>query len=67
MISLWAFIMDARFIEAIADEPTPEEAALLAETTEAVMRSLRGDKERWISERSLQGYSIPEIAYRVTV
>ena len=56
---------DARFHEAIADEPTPEEAALLAETTEATMRHLRGPKDRQIFELSLQGYSIPEISARV--
>jgi RNA polymerase sigma-70 factor (ECF subfamily) len=56
---------EARFIEAIADEPTPEEAALLAETTEEIMRRLRGDKDRQIFELSLQGYSIPEISANV--
>ena len=54
--------VDLRFIEAIADEPTPEEAALLAETTEAIMRCLSGEKDRQIFELSLQGYSIPEIS-----
>ncbi len=54
--------MDDRFIEAIADEPTPEEAALLAETTEEIMRSLISGKDRQIFELSLQGYSVPEIS-----
>lgn len=54
--------LDDRFIEAIADEPTPEEAALLAETTEEIMRSLISGKDRQIFELSLQGYSVPEIS-----
>ena len=53
--------LDARFIGAIADEPTPQEAALLAETTEEIMRCLSGEKDRQIFELSLQGYSILEI------
>ena len=57
--------VDERFIEAIADEPTPEEAALLTETTQEIMRCLRSDKERKIFELSLQGYSIPEISEMV--
>jgi len=56
---------DMRFLEAIAADPTPEEAVLLAETTEAIMRRLRNDKERQIFELSLQGYSIPEISAKV--
>ena len=59
------FALDAYFIEAIADEPTPEEAMLLAETTEEVFLCLRGDKERRIFELSMQGYSIPEISAMV--
>jgi RNA polymerase sigma-70 factor (ECF subfamily) len=57
--------VDPHFIEAIADEPTPEEAALLAETTEEIMRRLQSDKERQILELSLQGHSVPEISAKV--
>lgn len=55
----------SRVFEAIASEPTPEEAAQLADTTEEVMRRLKGEKERQIFELSLQGYSVPEISARV--
>lgn len=57
--------LETYFIEAIADEPTAEEAALLAETTEEVFLGLRGDKEKQIFELSMQGYSIPEISEMV--
>ena len=53
---------DLPFFEAIADDPTPDEAVLLAETAETIMRRLRNDKERQIFELSLQGYSIPRLA-----
>lgn len=56
---------DERLIEAIADEPAPEEAALLAETVEEIMRRLPGEKERQVFELSLQGYSISEISEKV--
>ncbi len=58
-------VVDPHFIEVIADDPTPEEAALLAETTEAILRTLKSDKDRRIFELSLQGYSVPEISEMV--
>jgi RNA polymerase sigma-70 factor, ECF subfamily len=50
--------------EAIDREPTPLEAAILAETIERLMRGLDGD-ERAIIELRLQGYSVPEIGERL--
>jgi RNA polymerase sigma-70 factor (ECF subfamily) len=47
--------------EAVGREPTPDEAAVLAETVEQVLRELDGD-ERAILELSLQGYSTQEIS-----
>lgn len=47
--------------EAIGREPTPEQAALLAETVEALLGELKGD-ERPIVELSLQGHSTQEIS-----
>jgi RNA polymerase sigma-70 factor (ECF subfamily) len=47
--------------EAISREPSPEEAAVLAETVEQVLRGL-DEKERPIFELSLQGYSAQEIS-----
>jgi RNA polymerase sigma-70 factor (ECF subfamily) len=46
--------------EAVAREPTPEEAAVLAETVEELLRALKDD-ERPILELSLQGYTTQEI------
>ena len=46
--------------EAIAREPTPEEAAVLAETVENLLSGLDGD-ERSIVALSLQGYTTQEI------
>jgi RNA polymerase sigma-70 factor (ECF subfamily) len=45
-------------------EPTPEEAAVLAETVEGLFRGLEGD-ERAVVELSLQGYSTQEISERL--
>jgi RNA polymerase sigma-70 factor (ECF subfamily) len=42
-------------------EPTPDEAVVLAETVEELLRQLKGD-ERTIVEMSLQGYSTQEIS-----
>jgi len=42
-------------------EPTPDEAAVLAETVTGLLRQLNGD-ERTIVELSLQGYSTQEIS-----
>ena len=50
--------------EAIDREPTPLEAAVLAETVEQIMRGFEGD-DRAIIELSLQGYSAPEISARL--
>lgn len=47
--------------EAIAREPTPDEAAVLAETVEGLLRDLTPD-ERPVLEMSLQGYTTAEIA-----
>lgn len=50
--------------EAVDRDPTPEEAALLAETVEQVLASLSED-ERPIIELSLQGYSTQEISQQL--
>jgi RNA polymerase sigma-70 factor (ECF subfamily) len=50
--------------EAIAHEPTPEEAAVLNETVEQVLRSLH-ERERPILVLALQGYSLPEISEQI--
>lgn len=51
---------DERWHEAIGQEPTPEQAAVLAETVEALLARLDGD-DRKIVEMSLQGHSTQEI------
>jgi DNA-directed RNA polymerase specialized sigma24 family protein len=50
---------------AIDPEATPEEAAILADTAEAVMKHLSSDTKRRIFELSLQGYNVVEISERV--
>jgi RNA polymerase sigma-70 factor, ECF subfamily len=50
--------------DAVGREPTPEQAAVLAETVEQVFRGL-DDDERAIIELSLQGYSTQEISEQV--
>src|SRR5262245_44089322 len=47
--------------DAVGREPTPEEAVVLAETVEGLLRGLQGD-ERAVVELSLQGYSTQEIS-----
>jgi RNA polymerase sigma-70 factor (ECF subfamily) len=47
--------------EAVAREPTPQEAAVLAETVELLLRGLALE-ERPILELSLQGYTTQEIS-----
>jgi RNA polymerase sigma-70 factor (ECF subfamily) len=47
--------------DAASHEPTPEQAAVLAETVEQLLRGLDKD-ERSILEMSLQGYSTQEIS-----
>jgi RNA polymerase sigma factor (sigma-70 family) len=50
--------------QGIAREPTPQEAAVLAELLEQTMRGLEG-YQRQILELSLQGHSVAEISTRV--
>jgi RNA polymerase sigma-70 factor, ECF subfamily len=50
--------------EAAGREPTPEQAAVLAETVERLLGDLDAD-ERPIIEMSLQGYSTQEISERL--
>jgi RNA polymerase sigma-70 factor (ECF subfamily) len=50
--------------EAVGREPTPEEAAVLAETVESLLRDLTS-QERPVVELSLQGYSTQEIGERL--
>jgi RNA polymerase sigma-70 factor (ECF subfamily) len=50
--------------EAIARDPTPEDAAHLSETIEQLMREL-DERDRPILSLSLQGYSIPEISEQI--
>jgi RNA polymerase sigma factor (sigma-70 family) len=50
--------------EGIARDPTPQEAAVLAELLEQTMRGLEG-YQRQILELSLQGHSVAEISTRV--
>lgn len=50
-----------RWLEAIGQEPTPEQAAVLAETVESLLGALEGD-ERTIVELSLQGHTTQEIS-----
>jgi RNA polymerase sigma-70 factor (ECF subfamily) len=50
--------------QAVAREPTPEEAAVMAETVEQLLRDLEAD-ERPVLEMSLQGYTSQEISQRL--
>jgi RNA polymerase sigma-70 factor (ECF subfamily) len=50
--------------QAIARDPTPSDAAMLAETVEQVLREL-GEREREVVTLSLQGYSATEISEHV--
>jgi RNA polymerase sigma-70 factor (ECF subfamily) len=52
--------------EAIAREPTPEEAVVLAETVEQLLRDLN-EGERPVLEMSLQGYTTQEISQRLAL
>jgi RNA polymerase sigma-70 factor (ECF subfamily) len=52
---------DERWRDIIDQEPTPEQAAVLAETVESLFAALDED-ERSIVEMSLQGYSTQEIS-----
>jgi RNA polymerase sigma-70 factor (ECF subfamily) len=51
--------------EAIARDPTPEDAARLSETIEQLMLEL-DERDRPILSLSLQGYSIPEISDQIS-
>jgi RNA polymerase sigma-70 factor (ECF subfamily) len=55
---------DETWRSAVGREPTPEEAAALAEIVEQVLRNIDAD-ERPIIELSLQGYSTPEISQQL--
>jgi RNA polymerase sigma-70 factor (ECF subfamily) len=50
--------------DALAREPTPAEAVMLAETVEQFMRDL-GARERRVFELRLQGCTVPEISAQV--
>ena len=50
--------------EAVARDPAPEEATVLAETVEQLLREL-DDDQRPVLEMSLQGYSTQEISERL--
>lgn len=50
--------------EALAREPTPEEAAMLAETVEQLLRGLDGREREMVTLR-LQGFSLTEISAEV--
>lgn len=52
----------ASWLEPIAREPSPEEAALLVEALDGVLRQLRSDREREVVALRLQEYTISEIA-----
>ena len=52
--------------EAVAREPRPEEAVVLAETVELLLRGL-DEGERPILEMSLQGYTTQEISQRLAL
>ena len=55
---------DGPWLHAVGREPTPEEAVVLAETVEGLLRGLDGD-ERAVVELSLQGFSTQEISDRL--
>ena len=47
--------------EAISGDPAPEQAVILVETLETLMRRLNG-RQRQVLSRYLQGHSVPEIS-----
>src|SRR5262245_2236059 len=55
---------EARGWQALAREPSPPEAAILAETVEELMRGL-DDRERTMLALSLQGYTVQEVSPQV--
>jgi RNA polymerase sigma-70 factor (ECF subfamily) len=50
--------------QALARDPTPAEAAILAETVEQLLRGLK-EREREIASLALQGYTAAEISARL--
>jgi RNA polymerase sigma-70 factor (ECF subfamily) len=52
------------WLVALDRQPSPEEAAILAETVEHLFRDL-GAHERPVLELCLQGYTVPEISVRL--
>ena len=50
---------------AVDRDPKPEEAAVLAETVEALFRAAHDPDERAVLELSLQGYGTPEIGEKL--
>jgi RNA polymerase sigma-70 factor (ECF subfamily) len=54
----------AAFDDFLANEPTPDEAVILTETVEDLMRSL-DERDRHIVAAALEGCSVPEIAEKV--
>jgi RNA polymerase sigma-70 factor (ECF subfamily) len=50
--------------QAVGREPTPEQAAVLAETVEQILQGIDAD-ERPVIELSLQGYSTREVSERL--
>ncbi len=55
----------ARSWEALSREPTPAQAALLAEAVQQALAALEDERERAVLELSLQGLSVPEISAQV--
>jgi RNA polymerase sigma-70 factor (ECF subfamily) len=48
-------------VDVFARDPTPSEAAMLAETLEGVLRGL-DERDRKLVVLSLQGYTVPEVS-----
>lgn len=55
----------ASWLEPITREPTPEEAALLVEALDGVLRQLRNDREREVVALRLQEHTVSEIAQQL--
>jgi RNA polymerase sigma-70 factor (ECF subfamily) len=51
--------------QALAADPSPAQAALLAELTEQIVASLNDDRERQIFALSLEGHTVEQISARV--
>ena len=50
--------------EAIADDPTPAQAAILADTLQDMLKELN-DQDRRVATLCLQGYTVPEISTEI--